>query len=1208
LAGLKIRKLEIQGFKSFADRTAVHFDSGVTCIVGPNGCGKSNVVDALRWCLGEQSAKHLRGDGMQDVIFGGSDARGASGMAEVSITFTNDGGVPGDWSAYPEITISRRLYRSGDSEYLVNKQLVRLKDVQDLVLGTGVGTKGYSIIEQGRIGLIVSAKAEDRRLLIEEAAGITKYKARRQAAERKMDATRQNLVRVGDLVGELGKRLVVLKRQAARAEKYKALKAELRELELHQATLEHLELHASATVELATLSEHQENLVAQQARLAVLEAQAETARMGLLEDEKNLTALQGRLYGLDQEIRLAEQDASHQETTAANLEKTADQAEKEVGAQRARLEVLEGETANLTVEVEAIKESTELAQEAVSSADQELKALAAQRDALQGQAESARHAISDRLNAETAAQTHVEELSRREQELREREGRHREELEGVDLEREAVLNSKSLGEQALQARRAEQRRLEDEHEQLSDQLAEGSDRLRVAWEDVNRLQEELGRKRNRLHGLEEVHQSLARAPEGVRVVMEWARAGQVDGVHGLLADAVTAPAKVEAAVAAALAAHLDDIVVENTAAAAEVTRRLRRQGKGRATMLPRVPRPPAGTRPPLDAGALAADGVVGWLLDELTVREGMEQAVAARLADVLVVKDLAAALGLVEAGVAARVVTLQGDLLGPSGEVTGGAADEASQTYLRQRREIGELTDEAATLERKLNAADNIRARLHFEVEDLKARLKRAVDGRQALALRIVEAEKDLLRLTDQEARLAGRRDALTADLRRAAEQLASLSAERRGHLERLERANTERRSLEGQVAEIAARAAEAEAAWMEANRKATELNVKAQGARERLDQLSRSLATNRGSRHDVIDLIARLEAQVTNSRAERLALLGRVTGDRARALELGTQANALRAQLEEERRRYDEAQRGAASAEAEARTLRNDVNTVQASITDLAVRLREKELALGHLHQRVRHAHQVDLRHVLCDYHLKPLPPAAMRDKVQDLKRTLDGMGDINLTAITECRDVEERHTFLRTQQDDLTHALQQLERAINRINKTTRRRFQEAFEAINARFQELFPRLFRGGKAWLQMTDPNDLLTTGIEIFAQPPGKKLSTVQLLSGGEKALTAVSLVFSIFLLKPSPFCLLDEVDAPLDEANVARFNELVRDMSTLSQFIIITHNKRTMEIADNFYGITMEEPGISKLVNVRVNSAALAARAVPTPAPVAPPA
>ncbi|MEW5850287.1 MAG: chromosome segregation protein SMC [Myxococcota bacterium] len=1194
---MKIRKLEIQGFKSFADRTVVHFDSGITCVVGPNGCGKSNIVDSLRWCLGEQSAKHLRGDAMSDVIFGGSESRGPLGMAEVSITFANEGTVSGDFSAYPEITVTRRLYRSGESEYLVNKQQVRLKDVQDIVLGTGIGTKGYSIIEQGRIGMIVSSKPEDRRRLIEEAAGITKYKARRQAAERKMEATRQNLLRVGDLVTELGKRLGVLKRQAAKAEKFKALRAELRDIELHDAALQHLELRVTTHVDRENVSAQYEHVTGLEARLAVLDADAEIARLQLLDDEKRLQGLQTKLYQLDQEVRLAEQNATHQEASAAALERRSMEAEAEAAAQRGRLTALMEEAANLNIDVSAIAEEMERAEEASERANYEVSELTTQRDTITRQADDTRNAINALASQETAAATHLEQVGRRLAEIRQREARWKDELGVVEAEREAVQNSLRMGQEAVEMRRDEKARLEEERETITGQLSDASEKLKEAWAEVNRLQEELGRKRNRLHGLEEVHNSLARAPEGVRTVINWGRSGDARGVHGVLADYIETPAKYEGAVAAALGHSLDDVVVDDVQAAMDIARRLRRESKGRATLLPRHPRLAPHDRPAIDD----AD----WLVDHLKIREGMEEVVKARLGDVLVVKDLGQAHELFEKGVSARLVTLQGDLLSPTGELSGGSADEAGQTYLRQRREISELQTEAQALEAQLNAADDVRARFHFQVEDLKAADRRVQEALQNVALRLLEAEKDLHRLEDQASRLNARRDVLTTELQQTTELITELTAEERGHMETLQRANAERQEREAQVGELNARAAAIQNAYLEATARATELRIRAETAKSRREHVERTLANSERVRTEVEELVARLQAQAQQARDQGIMLIDQSKLERQKALEKASEAAHVRGMLEGDRANYEEAQKKVAAAEAEARGLRTQATAAQNNLGDLKLRLKEREMALEHLHQRIREVYQLNLLDVIHDYHLRPLPDAGTQERIVELRRAIDNMGEINLTAIEECRDVEERHTFLRTQQDDLTHALNQLDRAITKINKTTKRRFQEAFEAINERFKELFPRLFRGGKAWLQMTDPENLLETGIEIFAQPPGKKVSTVQLLSGGEKALTAVSLVFSIFLIKPSPFCLMDEVDAPLDEANVGRFNELVRDVSAISQFIIITHNKRTMEIADNFYGITMEEPGVSKLVNVRVNSASLtqpAARPAPTPA------
>ena len=1185
---MRLKKLEVHGFKSFADKTVIHFDHGITCVVGPNGCGKSNIVDSLRWCMGEQSAKHLRGDGMQDVIFNGSETRGPSGMAEVSLTFVNEGDVSGEFSAYPEITLARRLYRSGESEYLINKQQVRLKDVQDIILGTGVGTKGYSIIEQGRIGMIVSSKPEDRRRLIEEAAGITKYKARRQAAERKMDATRQNLVRVGDLVTELGKRLGVLRRQAARAEKFRALRAELRELELHEATMEHLRLHvqvAAENVELVRLDEESTGL---SARLAVMEADGEVARLQLLEDDKRLAELQTQVYQVDQKMRLLEQQATHKEESAQALLARSDEADLEQVTQRGRLGALADERANLVEELARIVAEVENQEEVLAQAAAAVEEARAVRDEDAGRFEEMRLRLQQVAGEATAAQTHLDQLARRLTELEEREARARGEQENLEAEDDAVQNSKRLGNASLGARREEKLELEGQKETVSAELVDATAQLATALAEVNAIQEELGRKRQKLHALEELHQSLGRAPEGVRTVMAWSREGKVEGVLGVLGDAVEAPAQFEAAVAGALGPHLDDVVVLDTAAGVEVARRLSREGKGRATLLPLTARNAHGARTPVDE-----EGCLGWLLDHLTIEERMRAAVEARLGNALMVKDLGVAQRLFDAGVAARMVTQGGDVMGLAGDVVGGTADEAAQIFLRQKREIHELTEESGALEQKMHASDDVRAALHFKVETLRTRERDLVEELQTVALRLVEAEKDLHRLADQEERLKARQAALTSEMTRIQELLAELRMEDAQHRETLTTTADERERLEMEMQSMTERLNILNAQFQSTNERALELKVRAQSAQARREQVERGIKSAERAVQEVEEFTVRLGQQALAGREQAAMLVGQATVDREEALRLGVEVAQLRTAHEADRVRYEEAQHRVAAMEVEARALRHHAQSLSNAVSECRLALREHQLALEHLHARILEVYQTVLTDVLYDFHMSPPLAGNMVERAVELRRQLDGMGEINLTAIDECRDVEERHTFLCNQQDDLHHALNQLERAITKINKTTRRRFQEAFESINEKFQAVFPRLFRGGKAWLQLTEPENLLETGVEIFAQPPGKKVSTVQLLSGGEKALTAVSLVFSIFLIKPSPFCLLDEVDAPLDEANVSRFNELVRDVSSLSQFIIITHNKRTMEIADNLYGITMEQPGVSKLVNVRVNLAAL---------------
>jgi chromosome segregation protein len=1183
---MRIEKLDIQGFKSFADRVSMRFGRGITGVVGPNGCGKSNVVDALRWVMGEMSAKHLRGASMQDVIFNGSEKRGPTGMAEVTVTFENDGAsVPLEYANFPFIEVTRRLFRDGNSDYLINKTPCRLKDITDLFLGTGIGTKGFSIIEQGQVSTLVKAKPEDRRRIIEEAAGITKYKARRQAAERKMDQTRHNLERVSDVINELSRRLGTLRRQAKKAERYRELKAEIRGIELQQAALQFLELSTGLVFDRELAGLERELLVGKEERVVELDGKIETERLSLLDDDSRLAKAQARLYELDNAISLSEQQREHATTSLESGKKREASAREEMGGLREALGFIAAQRDNIKKDTDELAAEAETHEGALEEADARVEELNLRRQARARDTEALRTRVLAAVTHAAAAKGEHDTLADKREQLRLRA----EELAGTLVETQAQLTERQVRIAALEEERGQAERARGEaDEDRQQRIAELNENRRALEELGQRVEEQraiTGEKRSRLASLEEIAESFERAPEGVRALMQRGD-NEERGIRGLLADLFEASAEVERSVEALLGPRVQAVVVDSSEAAKEALVFLRESGKGRAEVLvaSALPAPPSSLPLP---GAKR-------LFDSLTVppqhRAVLESLLGrAYLSDD---EDRAFSLWAEARALGATLVTPRGEVLFPDGSVRGGAEAEADTGLLRQKRQIRELTEQVAAEEERLAALVAQRDERQRAVASLSSRVEELAQETHRLQLLEVEKRQELARALDDRSRLSQRQDETTAARDKAAEETRHVEMHLAERLRQREAAEHERAEAERELEAAAAQQGSLDHELHEATERATQLKIRVASHRQRTENLKQSLDHQDKNEADVRARTQRLEQQVKEVIEERQRHELLIVESTAKMTQLGQERADVKGALDRDRAAYEDAAEKVRALEHEMRSARTQVDEVRQRMNALSMRLRERELELVALSQRTEASHGVKPQEVVYDFHLLPLPEAKSLEKVKDLRRQLDAMGEINLTAIEEADTVEKRYDFLKGQSDDLTHALTQLEKAILKINRTTKKRFLEAFESINENFQRVFPRLFRGGKAWLALTDPTDMLLTGVEIFAQPPGKKLSSVALMSGGEQALTAVSLIFSIFLIKPSPFCLLDEVDAPLDEANVGRFNEMIKDVSNISQFIVITHNKRTMENADQLYGVTMEEPGISKMVNVRMSAEA----------------
>ncbi len=1180
---MKIKRLEIKGFKSFPDKTVLDLKEGITSIVGPNGCGKSNVMEAIRWVMGEQRAKSLRGKKMEDVIFNGSEKRKPVGMAEVRLVLANSDGLgPPSMSDYDEIMIARRLFRDGESQYELNNISCRLSDVTDFFLDTGVGKNSYAIIEQGRVDMVVASKPEDRRVLIEEAAGISRYKARREAALKKLEQTRQNLQRISDVVGEVKRQATSIKRQAAKAERWRNLSNRLRELDLGLHAVRCKDHQNRLTETGAELERNGTALTEREAELASRQASLEKDRLKALDTEKALAELLESRHKTELELTSVRGRMEQDRGRVAQLQLRQDSAaeekaatEKQRSESAARLQEEEKGRESIRCELKEAADKLDGALSDIKGADETLGKERIRLDELKEEI--------FRLLQETAQERNKREsLSRRSTEVQGRLARVSEERGEIEVE----IASEKAERDRIGAELSETVLLKEEETEQTAELVESQHdagrRIEGLRKEINRVEKSLAAESARLDSLEEMQRDYAGYDQGVRFLMKNKESLGGEAILGPLADMMEVPPEYQKALAGVLGDRLGHVVVTSTREGVEAARRLKEAGGGRSTFIPVHPRPVADRFDVADRSDVEVMGDPPPLKDKVRFREGLEALGDFLLDGCHVVDDMGRAIELWDRnGVHMDLVTTEGEVLNRFGEITGGCLDKKQEEVFEKRREIAELIEKADALETELTG-------LHSVLEDEERNLGKITSELEWRRRRINEFDMKEIRLRKDRERLEAQVEAAEKRVEILVLERERLSKEREEMLTDLREADAEASRLETvriereQEREIVGLDVEKlNAVVQERHQQTSEIRVNLARLEERERSAERECRAIAESLRQHERHLSTLSSEQTRNEAEQKRLAEELSLAGAREKDL----------MEEHERRAEQIAglKTAAEGLAEScKTLEHEVAGRERSVRELRETVHGLEMERVRLEQmldglveKIIERYRVDPRTVPCP----DTPPD--QTEMTDLRAKLESMGEVNLAAIAESAHVDERLTFLQEQEDDLKKAVDSLFATINAINRTTKERFAEAFSGINEKFQEIFPFLFRGGEARLVLTDEEDLLETGVEIMARPPGKRVRNMDLLSGGEKALTAVALIFSIFLTKPSPFCLLDEVDAPLDDANLNRFNEMLRQLSDRTQFLIITHNKRTMEEADTLYGVTMEEPGTSSVVSVQ---------------------
>jgi chromosome segregation protein len=1217
-----LKCLELTGFKSFAE-AKIEFPKGVTSVVGPNGTGKSNVVDAILWVLGEQSAKTLRSERMEDIIFNGTEMRKPLGMAEVSLIMGGVGeerlnGVPGvsnELSDYHEVMVTRRLYRNGDSEYLINKTPCRLKDVRGLFLDSRAGTKGHTIIEQGRIEQILNASPQDRRELIEETAGIVRYKKQKAEALRKLDSTQQNLLRVRDIIAEVKRQLNSLERQARQARSYQTLQQEARGLEIRLLARECralIDSRTSVETELFELDTQEAGLAAEHARL---DSKFETLKLRMLEASESVGRIRDELGQVEHEQSQALTAAEIEKGRLMLYEQQQVQAQEELARLGEGREHAEAAIGDIRTRLSADEAEVETGMQTCGDLEATGHTVATRRAKISEEEELARREIITITIQATSGENTVASLANQDEAAIRRLDRLAKELADIEAQHGAAV---ARFHDTVANREAEERMGEDLRAQAGEAQRETerlAGELHMVDAAVGRHQEELAAVESRLHALQGV----------LREEMGYGRAGEEDttslraacqGVQDSVAEWLVVPPGLERAVEAILGERVRAWLVDTPMQARRAVEFLNQKGLGRGAFVPLHPRymsetpvPPSKNWWPLIEGQ---PGVRGRAIDLVQAGPDSQDILVSLFEGVVIVSTLEVAVeqwdrDLWSAPDGPILVTIDGEVMDAAGVITGGTAGTDGGLLLR-RREIQRLEQERADVSRTLEESRQHREQLSAQLESGRAAVQRLEESIRASEMRGLALTKD------------------EAALRQNVEDLARRSETIRGERDvdeqERDRIDEELRSIRDQVARLVDEKTVRERALTELQAALKAMEEEGQHLQQRLTDSRLSLASVKArlehGRADLVRLTTEQEA-----RARRAEELGRqlvaleqsmqqsiLERDRNEALvrDLNERAGQVRTELVAAQERYNEDVGASQDVEKKLTVVRGALASSREARTAVEVRRAEIITQLSVRESTLTGTYQLTVEAALAQEPAEALavtetdapeavedPSQTLKQQLQKIRDRLERLGPINLGAIDEHRELDERHRFLTTQEEDLSHSVSSLKEIISRINRTTKEMFIETFNELQQKFGEVFGRFFTGGRAELVLTEPEPdpdggpgSGEPGVDIAAQPPGKRLKSIAMLSGGEKTLTAMALIFASFLIRPTPFCILDEIDAPLDEENIGRFTGVLRELSEGAQFIVITHNKRTMAIADSLFGVTMEEPGISKLVSVRL--------------------
>lgn len=1191
---MKLKKLDIVGFKSFFEKASIAFPPGICAVVGPNGCGKSNVVDALRWVMGEQSLKQLRGKNKEDIIFSGASGKPPLNMAEVSLTLVNDNGsMPEEFRDFSEVMVTRRLYRSGETGYLINKQPCRLKDIHNIFMGSGVGARTYAVIQQGNIGAITDAGPDERRVFIEEAAGVTRYKMRKTEALRKVNATNQNLLRVKDIITEIDRQMAGLKRQARKAERFKRFKSEARRIDIRLIRHHDADLGRQMDKAETLLKSLKDEDIGQSTRLKKIDAAIEAIKLRRSEKDRDIATRKSRKFDIQRKIDRMEADLAHMKTDRERLT-------REVTELEAARTDLDAKNSTIVAEIDQVQQQHGVLQAQISETRATIERENADSSTLRGsidrlnrELETGKNDMMKMVAEEARVKNSHQNAANNRETLKRRLRRIDEEAALADKTVREATGRRETADAELTQIKNDIRELDDRIASLKKDLDAAIASLSAQVKTTQTLEMERNKARSSLATLKKMEANLDWYKDGVKAVLKAADQKRLQpevsgptGIIGLMADVIDPVPSYETAVEAALGEALQYILVQDPPSGSGAVGYLQQTQAGRCGFIP------VGVVRAMDDRPDKRPEPDHRLLNHVRVKKGYESVADALLGHVAVVDDLDTARALFNRnGRVQTLVTREGDLMSHQGVMIGGSADRLSG-ILAKKQEIKSLTAQCNRLDTRLEEAHKIQTGMEARVRDLEKRHQETIAEKSHAAQDAMEAEKVLYRAEE--------------DLKSARRHLEIVRLEQEQLMgeemdldEEIERYNSLLETIAGNVTEAQERVARTSAridetaSRLEAfNQRIVDLKLKLTSASANLDNCAGTLRRLKDFQSDGIRRLEQLTRDIA-AKTEKIEGTGKRNDIINRDLCAHYDAfKELDSRLNADEKEFGDIDARLKENDAQISQIQDQRESLHQKIRMLEMDLAERRIKRENLENRSREYYHCTIAEL--DNTDAP-PDGAGGPSPEELEKTLAAIrqkivniGDVNLEAIREFEEQKERYDFLCEQRDDLVNAIDGLHKVIRKINRITQERFLDTFNRINEKLKEVFPRLFEGGTARLELTNPGEPLETGVEFMVHPPGKKLTRMSLLSGGEKALSAISFIFSIFLLRPASFCLMDEIDAPLDDANVMRFNNLMKVIGEKSQIIMITHNKSSMEFADTLFGITMEQKGLSKVVSVNL--------------------
>lgn len=1187
--GLYLKSIELQGFKSFADKIVLHFNKGITAVVGPNGSGKSNISDAVRWVLGEQSVKSLRGTKMEDVIFAGTQHRKPVGFAQVSLLIDNsDRALPIDFS---EVTVTRRVYRSGESEYFINKTPCRLKDINELFMNTGVGRDGYSIIGQGRIDEILSTRPEDRRAIFEEAAGIMKYKVRKNEAERKLESTRQNLLRIDDIIHELESQLEPLREQAEKARKYLELSNELKSLEV-ALYLDSIEKSREKIAETEAQFKKVEEAIQEEKSLLeekIKENREKTERLERL--KKTLEILRAELIELDKNIDQLNGQIKLDEERISNIESSNAASGQDIEDLKKKLKSLDEEIEKRNSRLAALDKDRSRYIDLLYGAEEKLAAIMSRLDESEKSIELMKQEVMDKLDVLSECRTKYNSLKNEKESFSTRQRKLETEINRLILE---LDNERMKLEQARNDLESGRKILEARKNEISSSL-KNLDRMKKDLELLragqNKYMSELQALKSRSRILKDMENSLEGYNQSVRAILKACREkkGFGDGIYGALAQLVTVRENFETAVEVSLGQALQNIVTRDEYNAKNAINYLKQNNLGRATFLPVTSVKPRN----MDADTLkrleSEKGFLGLASDMVECDPMFRDIISSLLGRTAVVDNIDNGIELSRKyQYSFRVVTTDGEVLNAGGSITGGSRPAKTSSLLSRNRIIKELDEKISDLTSKLQEMEKKCQDKAGEIKKTEEYIQGLQKEQQDLELTVLRDEQKVLAINNTIEELKSRQDMLLAEKNELKKNVESIDDEILHESERVSAIEQKITELKASIEENQQKRKEEQAERDAIHADINNYKVSVNSILESMDYIRESVRSLKKDKEQIESNIEkRIQDQIKNrDRIENLKCeIAGLTEKIREQNELRTGKLMKIESLSEEISVLEEEVSDIVEVVS---THNGNIQILQDQYNKLEVRKTKLETELEAVQNRLWDEYELTYGTAL-EYKMEITNLRQIQSRVNELKAEIREMGPVNVSAIEDYSKTRERYNFMMKQRNDLVESEEKLNRIIREMLSVMKKQFMEEFERINRNFNEVFRELFDGGRAEVVLEDPENVLECGIEITAQPPGKKLQNMMLLSGGERAMTAIALLFAILKLRPAPFCILDEIEASLDDANVYKFADYIKKFSDTTQFIVITHRKGTMEASDALYGITMQEHGVSSVVSLKLD-------------------